>query len=108
MVSALVQSFPCAPSKTSTITSTQAPDTAPGPYYVSAVDGSHKVLASGPYQTHAEALALVDRALHLADQHDGRAWFAAWGTVRMQPNYTSPGVLQKWGYNLELTERKTT
>jgi hypothetical protein len=35
---------------------------------------------SGPYPTHAAALADVDKARNVADKHDARAWFMAWGT----------------------------
>jgi hypothetical protein len=81
------------------------PDTQPGPYYVSAIDGPKSALVSGPYADHATALALVDRARDIASDNDPRAWFAAFGTVRMKPEVNQPGVLQTWGYNLELTER---
>lgn len=59
------------------------PDTAPGPYYVSAIDHKCTFLMAGPYELHGAALADVDRALHIAYEHDGRAWFMAWGTVRV-------------------------
>lgn len=36
----------------------------------------------GPFSDHATALAYVDIAFHVADQHDPRAWFMAWGTSR--------------------------
>ncbi len=62
----------------------QTPDTAPGPYFVSAIDHGKTYLMAGPYPTHAEALANVDKALNLAYAHDARAWFMAWGTVRIE------------------------
>lgn len=60
------------------------PDTAPGPYYVSAVDAGRTFLMAGPYDFHGSALADVDRALRIANERDGRAWFMSWGTVRVE------------------------
>ena len=60
------------------------PDTAPGPYYVSAVDAGRTFLMAGPYELHGAALCDVDRAFRIANEHDGRAWFMAWGTVRIE------------------------
>lgn len=51
---------------------------------------------AGPYESHADALADVDRALSIAGEHDGRAYFAAWGTVRA-PGRTEPGKLNRHG-----------
>ena len=62
----------------------QIPDTAPGPYFVSVVEHDKTYLMAGPYPTHEEALANVEKALHVAYEHDGRAWFMAWGTVRIE------------------------
>lgn len=63
------------------------PETCPngGNYFVSAVDGDKTYYMAGPYKVHAEALAMVDDVRNLAIQHDktGRAWFLAWGTVRV-------------------------
>ena len=41
-----------------------------GHYYVTAMDGPSWYYMAGPYATHAEALALVDKARDLADKHD--------------------------------------
>lgn len=60
-------------------------------YYVSAVDGSRSALASGPYDTHAEALAKVDEVREKAVRSDGRAHFFSWGTVAM------PGACRRKG-----------
>lgn len=49
-------------------------------YYVSAVDGSRKALAAGPYDTHAETLAAVNLVRDQACRIDGTAWFYGWGT----------------------------
>jgi hypothetical protein len=83
----------------------QVPDTAPGPYYVSVKDGPQFALASGPYATHTEALALVDRVRDICVENDGYAHFHSYGTVRCKPEVNSAGALQRWGWNLELTER---
>lgn len=83
---------------------TEAPDTRPGNYYVSAVDGAidfatgaPKVyLALGPFPTHAEALAKVDEVKDFYYKHDstGRAYFMGYGTVRAE-HYNRPGNLNK-------------
>jgi hypothetical protein len=80
----------------------QQPDTQPGPYYVSAIDGSKWALVSGPYETHQEALDLVDKARRIAVSLDPRAHFAGFGTARIKDGSTPPGVLQRWGYSLQL------
>lgn len=75
------------------------PETCPatGGYYVTAVDAGQVYYMAGPYQTHAEALALVDKALNIADKRDGRAWFMSWGTSRRRDEYREPGSLNKHG-----------
>lgn len=60
------------------------PDTKPGPYFVSARDGGKHYVMAGPYPTHAEALADVERARNITYEHDARAWFMAWGTCRIE------------------------
>jgi hypothetical protein len=67
----------------------------PGSYYVTCVDGPRYWNMSGPYSTHAAALADVDKALKIANEHDGRAWFMSWGTTRMADELKEPGMLQK-------------
>jgi len=66
-----------------------------GGYYVSALDGNDHHLMAGPYQMHQEALDNRDKALHIADKHDGRAWFMSWGTCRIEGS-TKPGQLNKF------------
>jgi hypothetical protein len=66
-----------------------------GNYYVTAIDGGQVFYMAGPYNTHAEALALVDTALNIADKHDGRAWFMSWGTSKRRDGYSEPGSLNK-------------
>lgn len=85
----------------------QIPDTQPGPYYVSVIDGSRYALISGPYDTHAEALALVEKAKSIATSLDPRSCFAAFGTARTKDGYNHPGVLQRWGYSLQLEKEQT-
>jgi hypothetical protein len=76
-------------------TETQQPDTRPGPYYVSAIDGSKIHLMAGPYAQHTEALADVERARDIADKADARAHFMAWGTCRAEGS-TDIGTLNKY------------
>jgi hypothetical protein len=88
---------------------TQLADTAPGPYYISVIRESgfkDARLVSGPYSTHQEALDLVDKARRIAEQHDSRAAWYAFGTLRMKDAFAEPGILQKWGYDLNL--KRTT
>ncbi len=72
------------------------PDTAPGPYYVSAIDAGRTFLMAGPYTLHGAALADVDKVRDIANKHDGRAWFMAWGTVRIEGS-DRVGTLNKLG-----------
>src|SRR5579863_2154582 len=78
-----------------------------GGYYVSAVDGPDYWKMAGPYQTHAAALADVDRVMKLTDKYDrsGRAWFMSWGTIRVE-NGTEPGNLNRAGL-LPLADMKS-
>lgn len=62
-------------------------------YYVSAEDGGRSALASGPYPTHAEALARVDEVRERAIRSDGKAHFYSWGTVAMPGTYKKRGQL---------------
>lgn len=68
-----------------------------GGYYVTAIDAGQVYYMAGPYDTHAEVLALVDKALHIANERDGRAWFMGWGTSRRKDDYRKPGTLNKYG-----------
>ncbi len=55
-------------------------------FYVTAIDsgaGGRYYVMSGPYKTHDAALADVEKCRDIAYQHDGRAWFMAWGTARI-------------------------
>jgi hypothetical protein len=68
-----------------------------GGYYVTAVDGPSWWKMAGPYQTHAEALADVDKARGITDKHDGRAWFMGWGTAHVKDGALLPGNLNRAG-----------
>lgn len=62
-------------------------------YYVSVIDGPRFGLLAGPFSTHVEACAWVDRAREEAYRVDPRSWFYAFGTVAMRPGYRKPGRL---------------
>jgi hypothetical protein len=70
------------------------PETCPqGRYFVTAIDAGATHYMAGPYPEHAAALADVDKALKIADKHDGRAWFMSWGTVRMVDDNYRPDLV---------------
>jgi hypothetical protein len=54
-------------------------------------------LLSGPYALHASALAAVPEATRVASDFDPKAWFYAFGTVRMAASYSEPGILNRLG-----------
>ena len=62
-------------------------------YYVSTIDGSRFALLAGPFPTHPEACELVDRVRDEACRVDPRAWFYAFGTTAMKPEYRKRGIL---------------
>lgn len=62
-------------------------------YYVSTIDGSRFALLAGPFDNHPEACGWVDRARDEACRVDPRAWFYAFGTTAMKPEYRKPGIL---------------
>jgi len=68
-----------------------------GTYYVSVVDGSSWWRMAGPYNTHQDALADVDRVRNIANEHDGRAWFMGWGTIRDREGKRELGNLNRAG-----------
>ena len=71
-------------------------DEAPGRlFYVSVVDGGRYGFLSGPYATHAEAMADVNEVQVLAEKHDPGAAFYAFGTARAPEGYTTPGILNE-------------
>ena len=68
-----------------------------GTYYVTAVDGGSWWRMAGPYDTHQEALADVERARSITNEHVDRAWFMYWGTIRDKTGNRAPGNLNKAG-----------
>lgn len=64
-----------------------------GRYFVTAMDAGKTFYMSGPYSSHVAALADVDKALKIADKHDGRAWFMSWGTVRITDDSYRPNLV---------------
>lgn len=65
-------------------TATQEPDTRPGAYYVSVIDGPRAALLVGPFiNDHAAALSLVDAVRVKACDLDPRGVFYAYGTCRL-------------------------
>lgn len=70
----------------------QLPDTKPGNYYVSVIDGPRSALLLGPFENdHAAALAMVDKVRAKAEEVDPRASWYAFGTCRMDAS--RPGRL---------------
>lgn len=49
-------------------------------FYVDVVSGSRFALLLGPYDTHEEATANVERGKQLAVERDPRTWFDSFGT----------------------------
>lgn len=72
----------------------QAPDSKPGNYYVTAIDGGRVYLMAGPFMNaHWKALCAVRTVKEAAEEIDGRASFMAWGTSRFEETVTTPGRL---------------
>lgn len=65
----------------------------PRKFYVSAIDGPRHSFLAGPFDTHEEALGLVDTARQKANEIDPKAWFYAYGTARAPEGYDKPGIL---------------
>lgn len=61
----------------------QKPDTRPGHYYVSVIDGDRRSLLAGPWPTHKAALDRVDSVRSLALEVDTKSAFYAFGTARI-------------------------
>lgn len=78
----------------------QTPDTKPGEYYVSVVDGPRASRLLGPFTNdHAAALAMVDKVREKAEEIDPRAAFYAFGTCRIDGDGRVPvraGVLNRF------------
>jgi hypothetical protein len=73
----------------------QQPDTAPGPYYVTVVrDGRGVGFLAGPFDQHADALAMVEPARAAAYTVDPWTAFDAFGTARWK-DASSPAPIGK-------------
>ena len=69
----------------------QIPDTRPGHYYVSAVDGgTHWFPMAGPFPTHQEALDLVDDVRRYAHEVSYRSVWYSFGTCRVDLSEVPP------------------
>ena len=75
----------------------QKPDTKPGDYYVSAIDGKRYALLLGPFRDdHKAALAMVDKAQARAMQVDIKAPWYSYGTCRLEHGTGKPGVFNAY------------
>jgi len=73
----------------------QTPDTRPGFYYVSVIDGDRVARLRGPHiDDHAGALAQVEEARATLVELDPRAAFWAFGTIRVDSDL-GPGYLDE-------------
>ena len=69
----------------------QTPDTQPGEYYVTVVDGPRRTLLLGPYTNwHQGALDRVEDVRREAEKLDPRAVFYAFGTARLPGDDSVP------------------
>jgi hypothetical protein len=68
----------------------EQPDTKPGNYYVSVVDGDRYALLLGPFSEHATALDAAPQVAEWAQERDGRAHFYAFGTCRRPDDDSVP------------------
>jgi hypothetical protein len=72
----------------------QTPDTRPGAYYVTVVDGLKYGVLLGPFiNDHAGALAKVDEVRKKAEELDPRAAFYSFGTARWKTDDLPKGKL---------------
>lgn len=78
----------------------QQPDSKPGAYYVTVIDGKRVGRLLGPFiDDHAGALAMVDQVRAKAEDLDPRAAFYAFGTCRVPADDSVPiraGLLNKF------------
>ena len=75
----------------------QIPDTKPGNYYVSAINGTRKTLLAGPFKRHETALALLEVARNIAIEIDPYAHFWDFGTARTPETFNELGTLNRNG-----------
>jgi hypothetical protein len=64
-------------------------------FYVTAADGNKVIPLSGPYPTHAEAVAMVDEIKEAAVEVDPSSAFTAFGTTAMKNTYRKPGIFNQ-------------
>jgi len=82
----------------------QEPDPRPGRYYVSARDGGKHAYLLGPFPTHPEALAQVDRAWAKAlEMYPREATWCGFGTCRLRDDWCGPAP---WGILNEVLNYK--
>lgn len=78
----------------------QQPDSKPGMYYVTVIDGARVGRLLGPFENdHAGALAMVDKVRDKAQELDPRAAFYAFGTCRVPGDESAlirAGLLNKY------------
>lgn len=84
----------------------QKPDTKPGFYYVSVVDGSKYALMLGPFETHEEALAMVKQCRDKAEEIEPRSYWWQWGTCREDDDGTNEYRLGKMNNLFEIMTTK--
>ena len=76
------------------MTLTQTPDTKPGNYYVTCIDGERHARLAGPFRDdHKAALDIVAAAKKIAEELDPKAVFYSFGTCRTDQDHDRPGVL---------------
>ncbi len=63
-------------------------------YYVSIIDGPQFNVVAGPFQTHQEALDVVESVRKIGNKVDLKSHFYGWGTVKMK-NGHAKGILNK-------------
>lgn len=73
----------------------QTPDTKPGSYYVTAIDGKRVAYLLGPFAWHLQALELVGAAQAKAEELDPRAFWYAYGTARIPDDVPKPHPVGK-------------
>lgn len=74
-------------------------------YFVSMINGKRTALLVGPYATHQEALAMVDKAKEKAIQLNLWCVFYTFGTCKIESDSLPTGKLNE---QLEAANGKTT
>jgi len=71
----------------------QLPDLRRGNYYCSVKDGERIQLLLGPFKSHKKALLFLPKAKAKALEFYFWSAFYSFGTLRMESNFTKPGLL---------------